>query len=454
MIIKGKLGQKRGFMATLTPYSYQVRAATRMNTGPHWILGADLGTGKTVMALLAMQKAEIKKLLVICPAIAVANWQREAQRLNYSQELVVYSYDKARQKKTFQELRQWSPDGVVLDEAHYLKNPDAQRTQMVYGTTCSGEGGLVEHAKKVLALSGTIAPNNAAELYPHLKYFCPDVLKNANFWQFREYFCQLHRRRIHNRTVVSITGNKNVEDLKKLLAPIYIPLRAASVLKDLPPITYRTAVLDAGRAMAALKEIDRLVDQSRKADWYQILMQLDELDLPMEERKLPPMTDELARIRRLIGEVKVPLTVEYIKEMLAGSQEKIIVFAYHRNVIDELLRGLTSHTKVARISGSTSLYQRNRAMEMFRTDPECRVFLGQIQACGTAITLNVANHVLFVEQSWVPAENYQASKRCHRIGQDKPVFVTNLMLANSIDVQITNTLAVKTARIKELGLCA
>jgi SWI/SNF-related matrix-associated actin-dependent regulator 1 of chromatin subfamily A len=441
-------------MERITPYKYQTQIAETMSARPHSILGADMGTGKTVMSLLTMINSKIEKLLVLCPAIAVPNWQREAQRIGYTGELQVYSYDKARQKKNFQKLRDWQPQGVILDEAHYLKNPETQRTKLAYGARGNGEGGLVEGAEKVLALSGTICPNNSSELYPHMKFFQPEAMKGVSFWMFRQHFCKLIAMTMGNRRFEKVVGNKNVDELKALLAPVYIPLRAASVLKDLPPITYRTAVLDPGSAISALAKLEKEMSQSKLSDCYYVLEHAEEMELPYTERTLPPLDEHLARLRRMIGEAKVPLAADYIREMLEGSKDKIIVFAYHKNVIDELLRVLTSHTKPVSITGSTSLYQRNQAMEKFRIDPECRVFVGQIQACGTAVTLNSANHVVFLEQSWVPAENFQASKRCHRIGQDKPVFVTNLMLANSIDVAIVNTLAGKTAMLSELDLCA
>jgi SNF2 family DNA or RNA helicase len=106
------------------------------------------------------------------------------------------------------------------------------------------------------------------------------------------------------------------------------------------------------------------------------------------------------------------------------------------------------------VDGSCTQKQRATAIDKFRNDKHCRVFLGQLNACGTAITLTEANQVVFIEQDWTPANNLQAAKRAHRIGQDRPVYVNNLMLHNSIDERISAALTAKTLHLMEIGLCA
>jgi SNF2 family DNA or RNA helicase len=93
---------------------------------------------------------------------------------------------------------------------------------------------------------------------------------------------------------------------------------------------------------------------------------------------------------------------------------------------------------------------RQTAIDQFQANPKVRVFIGQLQACSTAITLHAANQVVFVEQSWTPSDNAQAAKRCHRIGQKNPVFVRMLGLAKSVDEAVAKVLARKSQMISEL----
>jgi SWI/SNF-related matrix-associated actin-dependent regulator of chromatin subfamily A-like protein 1 len=88
--------------------------------------------------------------------------------------------------------------------------------------------------------------------------------------------------------------------------------------------------------------------------------------------------------------------------------------------------------------------------QKFQSDPKCRVFVGQVVAAGTAITLTAAHQVMFVEADWTPANNQQAAMRCHRIGQTKPVTVRFVGMANSIDERIQRVLKQKTRVLTKL----
>ena len=124
---------------------------------------------------------------------------------------------------------------------------------------------------------------------------------------------------------------------------------------------------------------------------------------------------------------------------------KLVVFAYHETVLDTLesyflkkYRAL-GRNAVVRVDGKTDAKQRQAFKKSFQTDPNCRLFLGQVVAVSTAITLTAANHVVFVEQDWVPGTMQQAECRCWRLGQKKPVFVHYLVANGSIDSNMAKT---------------
>jgi SWI/SNF-related matrix-associated actin-dependent regulator 1 of chromatin subfamily A len=129
------------------------------------------------------------------------------------------------------------------------------------------------------------------------------------------------------------------------------------------------------------------------------------------------------------------------------------VFAVHRDVISILasaLRKKFGRFGVVTLFGGTPPRRRQENIDRFQTDPKCRVFIGQVVAAGTAITLTAAHDVLFAEASWNPADNAQAAMRCHRIGQDEPVFVRFVSAAGTIDERIQRVLRRKTETITQL----
>jgi SWI/SNF-related matrix-associated actin-dependent regulator 1 of chromatin subfamily A len=154
-------------------------------------------------------------------------------------------------------------------------------------------------------------------------------------------------------------------------------------------------------------------------------------------------------LRQMIGVAKAPSIVKLVIDEFQDGLDKILIFAWHTSVIEILRKGLADYNPVV-INGATPIKDRHDLVTQFQTDPNCRVFIGNIIAAGEGITLTASNHVLFAEQSWVPKDNIQAAKRAHRIGQDKPVFVRFASFAGTIDDLITRAVARKTAMIQEL----
>jgi len=128
----------------------------------------------------------------------------------------------------------------------------------------------------------------------------------------------------------------------------------------------------------------------------------------------------------------------------------LVIFAQHLAVLD-IMESALSRFGVARIDGSTPAKERVRLIDAFQRPDGPLVFLGQLQACGTAITLTRAHHVVFVEQSWVPDENIQAAKRCHRIGQRDAVIARAFSRSGSLDDLIARAISVKIRNRIEIG---
>lgn len=423
----------------MTLFPYQTAGAQFLAERRHAFLADGMGLGKSAQAVVACNLVNAERVVVLCPAVARVNWQREFRKWQTRPfDVQILSYDKAAVSKPERErLKAFAPDVLILDEAHYLKTRNTKRTEAVYGKGCINSG-LAAAAKRVWLLSGTPCPNNAGELFPHLRALWPEHItlgvKPMNFAEFLSRYCVL----LDTPYGPKVLGNKNKQELRSILNQIMLRRRAEDVLTDLPPMVWQTIPVEPDSVLPDLAELEKdiAVDCLREALTA---------DGVIEAAAVP-----LASLRRATGTAKAPLAARMVAEELdAGAYDKIVVFAQHLDVVKLLVNDLAKFGVVS-ITGSTPPTLRQKAIDNFQTDPRVRVFVGQLQACSTAITLHAANQVMFVEQSWTPSDNAQAAKRCHRIGQSRPVFVRMLGLAKSIDEAVAKVLARKSQMITEL----
>jgi SNF2 family DNA or RNA helicase len=424
-----------------------------------------MGLGKSAQAIRAADRIGAQSLLIVCPAIARTNWTRElarfgllrrkvqvitsaAQRLEHDAVVVITSYDLAARSAIRRQLLARRFDVLIADEAHALKSRAARRTRTMYGRRCDGQGSLVACADRVWLLTGTPMPNHAGEIWTHLNALLPEAVTvgrgRLTYPEFLERYCVVQ----HTRYGPRIVGNRNTAELRRALQPHMLRRRVEDVLPDLPAIRWTTLVADPVNVLADLEsaeaapELDLLrsvIDAAAaKAELHRDAAAADRDALV--ERMLRADSVALARLRRVTGVAKAAAIVELLQDELAtGALDKVVVFAHHREVLRALASGLVRYGAVA-IDGGTSPGLRQVAIDNFQADPAARVFIGQITAAATAITLTAASHVVFAEASWVPADNLQAAKRVHRIGQTRPVLVRFVSLAGSLDEAITEVL--------------
>lgn len=398
-------------------YPYQRIGADWLASKKHALLADQMGLGKTVQAIMAAKQVGARRIAVVCPASVVANWRREFGRWWPERvgDLGIGSYDRlVRHGHLYDTL-----DLVIADEAHYLKNRDAKRTKAIYG-----KDGLASRAERVWLLSGTPAPNNPAELWTHLHSLAPGLItgsngKPASYWGFVNRYCKT----VDKGFGPQIVGGKNLDELKALMAPFILRRTKDEVLADLPPIRFDTLPID-GVLPSETAHDEMLVESA--------------LETGVEG--LAKVAMHVATLRRATGMAKLKGVIDWIDNFL-DSGEKLVVFAHHRDVIREIDDNIRARPHVALVTGDTR--DRQAEVDRFQNDPHCRLFIGQIQAAGTGITLTAASTVLMVEQSWVPAENAQAAMRIHRIGQKNACVVYNAVLAGSIDERIGDALTRK-----------
>lgn len=430
------------------------------------LLGDDMGLGKTIQSIYAANAIGARTILVIAPTIALYNWVAEFEKFSaVSHRCRVIDTGKKRfddrdgvvittpaliTRDAVREqilARRW--DVVIADEADVFKSREAKRTIAFYGYPIgSGVGtpGVISVADRVWLLTGTPAPNHAGELWTHLRALRPNSLRRNDVSPPMSYHAFIHRYCVIKRTTFGDkpSGNNraHLEELRsRALRPFILRRLKRNVLKDLPPIQYSTVTVPlSAKGKRALEAYLDELDPELRA---QLTESEELLDV------LRQNTEHLSTLTRLTGALKVAPAVELCEQILSHGGRKVIVFAIYRDTIAMLEDALSDYNPVV-ITGDVSANDRTQIVERFQTDDRTQVFIGQIQACATAVTLTAASQVLFVESSWTPRDNAQAAARAHRIGQTENVQVRLMCLAHSVDQMITETLARKVQTIREL----
>jgi SWI/SNF-related matrix-associated actin-dependent regulator 1 of chromatin subfamily A len=332
-----------------------------------------------------------------------------------------------------------------LDEAHYLKNPEATRSKAVLG-----KNGLVRLAKRIWALTGTPAPNHPAEMWTLLYTFNQTKL---TYDDFIKRYCNYY----HGTYGLQVTGlnYKRLVELKKILSPIIKRRTKKAVKLQLPPITYTTIYVPEGpvsldESHSFIKYVtpydrreelkDELVKQTN------LLVDVFNTLGPNSEKTLTALgvlNTSVATLRRYTGLQKVKAVADLVIEDMVGAKayDKLVIFAIHRDVIAYLRIALQkAGLHPLTYYGGTPEAKKQKHIDLFQNYSKHKVFIGNIQACGVAINLTRAHNVIVCEAEWSPSKTAQAIMRCHRIGQTQPCFVRYIALENSIDEKVTSIL--------------
>lgn len=424
-----------------------------------------MGLGKSAQAVRACDLVAAQRILVVCPAAVRVNWEREffrfspmdrtvevvesAKKFRADTHVTVVSFEGATTLAAKLQAIKW--DVLIIDEAHFLKERSTKRTKAIYGYRKNQ--GIMGSASFVWRLSGTPAPNDASELWTHLK--SAGVI-DTPYWDFVFQFCA----GFEGNFGYNITGHKNTEALRGLLGRLMLRRKKEQVMTELPPITFHEFTVERSdveldpwfyeqwRPIGVPAFLESLKEQDRMFKFA--LDAISEKSKHIVEDKvalLESMAGGLITLRRYIGMAKVPKIAEIIDaELASGAIDKIVVFAVHQSVIESLRVRLIKHNPVT-LYGGTPAPKRQKNIDKFQKDPKCKVFIGNVQAAGTGITLTAAHEVAFVECSYRPDENAQAAMRCHRIGQTKPVRVRVFNCAKSVDEQVQ---AILFRKMKEL----
>jgi len=446
----------------VTLFPYQDEGSLWLANKKFALLADEMGLGKTVQAIRGLDRIRARTAVVICPSVAKINWSREFEMWEREKrdlfianklsdrpkpgQTLICSFDYV--TENFRDLILNYPkwDALIVDEAHFLKGLDTKRTMSVMG-----KNGLSRHASRVWLLSGTPAPNNAGELWVMLYTF---GVTKLSYSAFINRYC--HVRQTKFGLQVSTARKENLNELRGLLSQIMLRRLKKDIMKQLPPLTYSYTYVEAGKVDLEIlptfshyfipeDKTDKLREDLKKQArlCYEVLENVSG-GFDNKLRVLQGIAHSISTLRRYLGLQKCDAVIELLKRELEENPDRqIVIFAIHRDVIETLKQGLWDfrpHT----LYGNTPREKRQKHIDNFQKG-KCRVFIGNIAAAGTAITLTAAHHVVFVEQSWTPGENAQAVMRVHRIGQEHPVSVRFVLLAGSLDDRVGHILKKKTS---------
>ncbi len=404
------------------PLEHQKTAIEKLVGSKRFILADDMGLGKTTSTIIAALETDIKKILIICPASLKINWEREIRNYtdrsvficegkNFSteHEFVITNYDIV---KNFYDLKdkENSPitkgnfDLVIIDEAHYISNPQAQRTKLI--------NSFVKDVDYLWLLTGTPMTSRPINYYNLLNLIESPVAQNWMAYVIR--YCQGYQFKAGHRKVWNVNGASNLEELRDRTSRQVLRRLKEDVL-DLPEKIITPIYL-----RLKSKHYEELVGEYY--EWFN--------KNPNESKSLTVQFNKLMKVRQVVAEEKISDTIE-IAENILEQGKKVIIFTN----FTETLHKIHSHfgKKAVYLDGTCSKVQRQYSVDQFQDNDKIKVFVGNLQAAGVGITLTAGEAVIFNDLSFVPAHHQQAEDRAYRYGQKNCVSVYYPIFENTIE---------------------
>ncbi|MGW3092479.1 DEAD/DEAH box helicase [Streptomyces sp. NPDC001102] len=366
------------------------------------VLGDEMGLGKTVQAIAALAHLAAEghsHFLVVCPASVLINWTREIRSRSTLRPVPVHGPDR---RDAYAEWRERggvalttfdllhtlpAPDGdgpgmLVVDEAHYVKNPDTRRARSIAAWTASCD--------RVLFLTGTPMENRVEEFRTLVRQLRPELLPGI-------------------RDSDAVAGP---HAFRRAVAPAYLRRNQQDVLTELPAVLH----VDEWEAFGAADE-----------DAYRTAVAAGNfMAMRRAAYAAPEKSAKLQRLRELVADA-------------AANGLKVVVFSYFRDVLAAVGSALDG-TALGPIAGNVPAARRQRLVDDFTAADGHAVLLAQIEAGGTGLNLQAASVVILCEPQVKPTLEHQAVARAHRMGQVRPVQVHRLLSPDSVDERLLRIL--------------
>lgn len=421
------------FEFTTEPLPHQIEAFNFGLQRNMMLIGDEQGLGKTKESIdiTVARKHELVKTLIVCGVNSVKyNWESEIKRHSRESSVMIdgktmdlraeqiYEWYKSSsyfgiinieslrkeqiQDALFDGIRDGYIGAVIVDEIHKAKNGSSQQ----------GKALRTLKAPIRIGLSGT-PMNKAEDLWNILTWL---GVENRSFYRFRSTYCVMG-----GYGGYKVVGHKNLESLNAELNTVMLRRRKDEVL-DLPPKIHSTEYVELTKKQQLLY---RDIKNGIIADLENILTSVNPLSCTLRLRQLTGglFTEENPKLERLM---------DMLEEEIIPNGYKAIVYSQWEKITDVFYDALKCYNPIY-ITGRVAPEDRQKAVDRFQNDPECKVAIGTIGAMGTGLTLNKASYVFFIDKMWNSGDNAQAEDRAHRIGTAGTVNVISLIAKGTVD---------------------
>ena len=424
-----------------------------------FLLADEPGLGKTAQALLAAEAADAYPLLVVVPNVVKTNWAREASiwtphhpatvvhgdgdTVDGFSDIVIVNYEILDRHTGW--LGRLGFRGMVVDEAHFIKNKSSQRSQHVLE--------LSERIQRrtlrplLMALTGTPLINDIEDFLAIWEFLgwidekepgndLMEALEDTGLTPVDPDFYPKARQAVIDLGIVrrrKIDVAADIPARRVADMPVELDGALGRSIRDAERVLARRLVKRYTSALEARGDAGKVVGIDHAlvrqvATWER--RDADEADTG----------DNVFTMMRKIGQAKAGLAADYAAQ-LARSAGKVVFFAKHIDVMDTAERTFEQQgIRFTSIRGDQTPKARTAAIDGFTNDPSVQVIVCSLTAAGVGVNLQVASNVVLSELSWTAAEQTQAIDRVHRIGQDQPVTAWRIIAAQTIDSRIAELL--------------
>jgi len=431
-------------------WDFQKATASYCLSRQNTLISDQPGLGKTESAICVTNEINAKRVLVICPASVrrnvwlkrIPHWttmpwpyntyviEQGRHGVNPIAQWTIVSYDLARTEAIGRALAQGTYDALILDEAHYLKTVDSNRTQAVFGDHTgwcrrpirNDRDEIIDYENlfpalksrvgMILALTGTPLPNRPREAYTLCRNLNYDSIDWMSERSFNERFNPVARLEgVRNDGTLYTYTREEVgrasEFQNRLRANFMVRHLKRDVMTQLDMPVYDIVTVDETKSVKQALEAESFLDIDPEF---------------LAEGANMEVLGQWAVVRRQLGLAIAPQVADYAAMLLDGGEEKLVIFAWHIDVLN-ILQERLGKFGVLRIDGSTSPKQKDIRVQAFINDRRYQVMLGNTLSLGTGTDglQEVACHCLIAEPDPVPGNNEQAVDRLDRGGQKRTV---------------------------------
>lgn len=409
-------------------YSYQLAGWRWLRfllaEGIGGLLADEMGLGKTLQVIATLSDSggdPLRPTLIIAPGTLLENWQREIAKFAphlrvlkhtgplrtgrpselQGRDVVITSYDNAVGDNSLLNMIRWKV--IILDEAQFIRNPNAQRTK------------AVKHLQREvgLAMTGTPIENRLLDLWSIMDFILPGHLGDAK--AFEAQFPD---------------DEDGAARLEPLVSPLMLRRRVAEVAQDLPPRIDIPQVLALEEHEAAAYDAER----ARISAEYGAAATLVALTSLRRFCAHPSLMDGTSKASDPMSFSKFRRLDEIIEEIFA-QREKVIIFTSYTAMADMIARHIETRfgSFVGIIDGRLAIDDRQPLIDRFSAVRGCAGLVLNPKAGGAGLNITAANHVIHYNPEWNPALEDQASARAYRRGQQLPVTVHHLCIADTVE---------------------